>query len=92
MAKDKFMREKIFMALKDKKNGSIGAIYKRIQKYGTPFKTLDKRRKYPDRALADNPLGLSRQTVHNRIKNGWTIEQAMNTPLGQRVGRRKKND
>ena len=87
---DKFMREKIFLASQDQRNGSKSAIYKRVKLYGTPFKTFDKRQKYSNVSLADNKLGLSRQVVHNRIKAGWTLEEAMSVPKGVRIGRRKK--
>lgn len=78
---DESMREKIMLALKDKRNGGIQAIYARIKKYGTPFKTTDGRRKYTEQSVIRNRHGLSKQTIHWRIRKGWSIEKAMNTPL-----------
>lgn len=86
---DSNMREKIFLALKDKKNGSIHAIYARIRKYGTPFKTTDKRRKlsfeYPEDAR------VSQSVYINRIKHGWDPEKAKNTPAGKQGKRHDKD-
>ena len=73
---DKVMRDKIKVALKDERNGSIQAIYARIRKYGTPFKTVDGRYKYgTEPALVDKD-GLSRQQIYYRIKHGWNINKA----------------
>lgn len=85
---NKIMHDKIRLALKDERNGSIQAIYARIRKYGTPFKTGDKRIKYTDNMVRQNPYNISKQTVFWRIKHGWTIEKATTTP----ARKRKAND
>lgn len=73
---DKVMRDRIKVALKDKRNGSIQAIYARIRKYGTPFKTMDGRYKYGSEPVLTEHDGLTRQQIHYRIKHGWNIEKA----------------
>ena len=73
---DKVMRDKIKVALKDKRNGSMQAIYARIRKYGTPFKTMDGRYKYGNEPVLTEHNGLSRQQIHYRIKHGWSIDKA----------------
>lgn len=78
----KEMRDKIFFALQDKNNGSIQAIYARIQRYGTAFKTCDKRQKYSAKSF-DNKLGLNKQTIYWRLKHGWTLDKALTTPAGK---------
>lgn len=91
--KRRAMRDKIRMAMADEKNGSKYAIYKRIQRTGNPFKTIDKRCKYNTDPALPKCEGLSRQVIHNRIKKmGWTIEQAITTPLMRRKGRRRKKN
>lgn len=87
------MRDKIRMAMADEKNGSKYAIYKRIQRTGNPFKTTDKRFKYDIDPATPRCEGLTRQTIHNRIKKmGWTIEQAVSTPLMRGKRRRHKKN
>lgn len=89
-AKRRAMRDKISLALKDARNGSITAIYARIRRTGSPFKTGDGRCKYgKDPIICDHP-GLSRQTIHYRLNKGWSIEKATTTPL-MREAKRKKN-
>lgn len=73
---DKIMKDKIAVALKDKRNGSRQTIYARIRKYGTPFKTFDKRYRYGTEPAVVDRDGLSRQVIHYRIKNGWDINKA----------------
>ena len=73
---DQVMRDKIKVALKDKRNGSMQAIYARIRKYGTPFKTKDGRCKYGLEPVLTEHDGLTRQQIHYRIKHGWSIEKA----------------
>lgn len=74
---DKIMKDKIKIALQDKRNGSRQAIYARIRKYGTPFKTVDGRYKYgTEPIMTDKVDGLSRQQIHYRIKRGWDIKKA----------------
>lgn len=73
---DKIMKDKIKVALKDKKNGSLQAIYARIRKYGTPFKTVDGRYKYGSEPVVVAKDGLTRQQIHYRIKHGWDINKA----------------
>ena len=75
---DKIMKDKIKVALKDERNGSIQAIYARIRKYGTPFKTFDGRYKYGTEPTMVDKDGLSRQAIHYRVKHGWTIKRAKN--------------
>ena len=73
---DKVMKDKIKVALKDKRNGSMQAIYARIRKYGTPFKTMDGRYKYGNEPVLTAHDGLTRQQIHYRIKHGWSVEKA----------------
>lgn len=74
---DKIMRDKIKIALQDERNGSKQAIYARIRKYGTPFKTVDGRYKYgTEPIMTDKVDGLSRQQIHYRVKRGWDIKKA----------------
>ena len=91
--KRRAMRDKIRMAMADEKNGSKYAIYKRIQRTGSPFKTIDKRCKYGTEPASPKCEGLTRQTIHNRIrKMGWTIERAVSTPPMRIRGRRRKKN
>ena len=84
------MRDKINLALKDERNGSINAIYQRIRRTGSPFKTGDRRCKYGTVPIVCDHPGLSRQVVHERIKRGWSLEKATTTPL-LREKKRAKN-
>lgn len=76
----RIMKDKIRIALQDKRNGSLNAIYCRIRRYGTPFKIFDKRYKYSNGV--DKPV-VSRQLYLWRIHNGWTVDEALNTPAGK---------
>ena len=78
MAFDKIMKDKIRIALQDRRNGSLQTIYQRIHKYGTPFKTFDKRYKYGTEPTLVAKDGLSRQLIRYRIKNGWDLNKAKN--------------
>lgn len=78
MAFDQVMRDKIKIALQDKRNGNLQAIYQRIHKYGTPFKTFDKRYKYGTEPTLVAKDGLSRQLIRYRIKKGWDLNKARN--------------
>lgn len=79
--KRRAMRDKIRMAMKDKRNGSKFAIYKRIQRTGSPFKTSDGRCKYGMESVIASCGTLSKQAIHYRIhKLGWSLEKAVSTP------------
>lgn len=73
---DKIMKDKIKIALQDARNGSKQAIYARIRKYGTPFKTVDGRYKYGTEPALKEHDGLTRQQIHYRIKHGWDLDKA----------------
>lgn len=91
--KRRAMRDKIRMAIRDERNGSKYAIYKRIQRTGSPFKTTDKRCKYGTDPASPRCEGLTRQTIYNRIrKMGWSIEKAVSTPPMKVRGRRHKKN
>ena len=88
--KRRAMRDKIRMAMRDERNGSKHAIYQRIRRTGSPFKTIDKRCKYGTEPAKPKCEGLTRQTVFNRIrKMGWTVEKATTTPPMKVRGRKK---
>lgn len=88
--KRRAMRDKIRMAMRDERNGSKHAIYQRIRRTGSPFKTEDKRYKYGIEPLTPKCEGLSRQLVFVRIRQGWDVEKAMTTPpMGWRGNKRK---
>lgn len=78
MAFDQVMKDKIKIALQDKRNGNLQAIYQRIHKYGTPFKTFDKRYKYGTEPTLVSKGGVSRQLIRYRIKKGWDLNKAQN--------------
>ncbi|MCQ2608986.1 MAG: hypothetical protein MJ197_09925 [Bacteroidales bacterium] len=84
---NKIMHDKIFQALKDERNGGIQAIYTRIRRTGSPFKTIDKRHKYSTSAIVKDST-ISRQTISWRLKHGWSIEDATTKP----VGKKKKDE
>lgn len=88
---DKKMKDKIFLALKDKKNGSMGAIYSRIRRLGTPFKTSDKRRKLSDDFIYPEDAVVSRSIYIWRLKKGWDKERAKTQPAGRQGAGHDKN-
>lgn len=91
--KRRAMRDKIRMVMEEEKNVTKYAIYKRIQRTGSPFKTIDKRCKYDIDPATPRCEGLTRQAIHNRIrKMGWSIEQAVSTPPMRTRGRRRKKN
>ena len=74
------MHDKIQLALKDKNNGTLQAIYKRIRRTGSPFKTGDRRCKYGTVGVVRDINGISKQLVSQRLRNGWSIEDACSIP------------
>ena len=87
--KRRAMRDKIRMAIRDERNGTKFAIYQRIRRTGSPFKTIDKRCKYGTDPVTPKCEGLSRQTVFHRIRRmGWTVEKATTTPPMKVRGRK----
>lgn len=94
------MMDKIRLAMKDKRNGSKFAIYKRIQRTGSPFKTSDGRCKYGMDSVIASCGTLSKQTIYYRIhKLGWSVEKAVSTPLmrdhakkGKKNGQNNRTD
>lgn len=88
---DRQMREKIFLAKQDKRNGSIFAIYARIRKTGSPFKCGDKRKTYTGEMQYDDSFAVSKQVFYWRLKHGWTVEKARTTPTGKQGRKYDKN-
>lgn len=74
------MHDKIQLALKDKNNGTLQTIYKRIQRTGSPFKTGDRRCKYGTAGVVRDINGISKQLVSQRLRHGWSIEDACSIP------------
>lgn len=91
--KRRAMRDKIRIAMQDPRNGGKYAIYQRIRRTGSPFKTVDRRCKYGTDPVSPQCKGLTRQAIFNRIhKMGWSIEKAVSTPLLRTVKKRKKKN
>lgn len=87
------MMDKIRLAMKDKRNGSKVAIYKRIQRTGSPFKTKDGRCKYGIESVIAPCGELSKQVIYYRIKKlGWSVEKAVSTPLLKTMKKKEKNN
>jgi len=74
------MHDKIQLALKDKNNGSLQTIYARIRRTGSPFKTGDRRCKYGTTGVVKDINGISKQLVLQRLRSGWSIEDACSIP------------
>ena len=82
------MHDRIQLALKDKNNGSLQTIYARIRRTGSPFKTGDRRCKYGTAGVVKDTNGISKQLISQRLRHGWSIEDACNIPP-KATGRRK---